>query len=551
MEHLPMGTVTVLFSDIEGSTQRWEHHAQIMKGAVERHDRIMREAIAAYEGVVFRTEGDAFRAAFDTALNALNAAIQAQRTLEAEPWAPEIAPIRVRMALHVGTVEVRDGDYVGPSLNRIARLLSTAYGGQTLLSLAAEQLVRDNLPPGITLLDMGEHRLKDLIRSEHIFQVLAPDLRPEFPPLKTMDNQANNLPRQATALIGREREVEQVCTLVSRPDVALITLTGPGGTGKTRLGLQAAAELLENFSGGVWFVDLAPLTDDSMVFPAIAGVLEVKESAGHSLTDALRHYLSEKRVLLVLDNFEHVISASTQVSRLLAACPDLKVLVTSRVPLRLSGEHEYPVPPLALPDPKHLPPLEQLTQYEAVRLFIERAVAIRPDFQVTNENAPAVTEICARLDGLPLAIELAAARIRLFPPQALLSRLSSRLKVLTGGGRDLPARLQTLRGAIEWSYDLLEEGEKHLFRRISVFQGGRTFEALEAVCNFDGKLEVNLLQSTEGLVSKSLVQQREKHNGEPGFWILETIQEFAREKLTESGEEEELRRQHLTYYLRC
>jgi predicted ATPase/Tfp pilus assembly protein PilF len=300
----------------------------------------------------------------------------------------------------------------------------------------------------------------------------------------------------------------------------------------------------------VWFVDLAPLTDADLVIPTITGVLGVKESAGRSLVDTLSYYLRDKQMLLVLDNFEHVIAASPQVSQLLASCPHLQVLVTSRLPLRLSGEHEYPVLPLALPDPRHLPSLERLTQYEAVRLFIERAVAIKPDFQVTNENAPAIAEICARLDGLPLAIELAAARIRLFPPQALLNRLSSRLALLTGGGRDLPVRQQTLRGTIEWSYHLLEEGEKQLFHRMSVFQGGRTFEDLEAVCNFDGKLRVDLLEGIEGLVSKSLVQQREDDRDEALFGMLETIQEYAREKLAESGEEEDLRRQHLAYYVK-
>ena len=549
MSNLPSGTVTFLFTDIEGSTQRWEHHPQQMKAAVERHDAIMREAIETNAGFVFRMEGDAFRAAFDTALPALNAAVQAQRALETEPWVPEIAPLRVRMALHVGAVEVRDGDYVGPSLNRIARLLSTAYGGQTVLTKAAEQLVRDNLPPGVALEDMGEHQLKDLIRPEHIYQVVVLGLASEFPPLKTLDSRPNNLPRQATALIGREREVAQVCALVRRPDVALVTLTGPGGTGKTRLGLQAAAEMLDDFSDGVWFVDLAALTDHTLVIPTVARVLGVKESAGRALIDTLKDYLREKHTLLVLDNFEQVVSAATQMSLLLAACPRLKVIVTSRLPLRVSGEHEYPVPPLSLPDPDHLPPLERLTQYEAVRLFIERAVAIKPDFQVTNENAPAVAEICARLDGLPLAIELAAARIRLFPPQALLNRLTSRLKVLTGGGRDLPARQQTLRAAIGWSYELLEEGEKQLFHRMAVFQGTRTFEALEAVCDFDGKLQVDLLEGVEGLVSKSLVQQHENARGEARFSVLETIQEYAKEKLAESGEEEALRRQHLSYYL--
>jgi len=551
---LPSGTVTFLFTDIEGSTKRWEAYPQLMKSAIERHDAIMREAIEGNGGLVFRMEGDAFRAAFDTAPLALQAAIQAQHALETEPWVDEIAPLRVRMALHTGAIEVKGGDYVGPSLNRMSRLLSAAYGGQTLLSLASEQLVCDNLPPGVILRDLGEHRLKDLIRPEHIFQVIVPDLPSDFPPLKTLDNRPNNLPRQATALIGREREIKEVGELIRRSEVALVTLTGPGGTGKTRLGLQVAADLIEDFSNGVWFVDLAPLTDHNLFIPTLAGVLGVKESAGTGesqtpLIDTLEEFLSEKQMLLVLDNFEQIEAACTQVSQLLRACPKLKVLVTSRVPLRVSGEHEYPVPPLALPDPDHLPSLVQMTQYEAVRLFIERAVAIKPDFEVTNENAPAVAEICARLDGLPLAIELAAARIRLLPPQALLNRLSSRLKLLTEGRRDLPTRQRTLRGTIEWSYDLLEEGEKQLFRRMAVFQGGRTFEALEAVCNFDGKLEMDLLEGIEGLVSKSLMQQREGDHGDARFWVLETIEEYSREKLAESGEEDELRRQHLAYYL--
>jgi predicted ATPase len=493
--------------------------------------------------------GDAFCAAFPTAQQALSAALSAQHELEVEQWAAEIAPVRVRMALHTGPGEIRDGDYVGPHLNRIARLLSTGYGGQVLLSQTTYNLVCDTLPATLTLLDLGEHRLKDLTRPEHVYQVAPRGLPSHFPPLKSVDNRPNNLPRQATALIGREKEIEAVCALVRRPEVAVVTLTGPGGTGKTRLGLQVAADLLDDFSDGVWFVDLAEVTDSSLLVPTIATVLGVKESTDRPMLDTLISYLSDKQMLLVLDNFEQLVSDSTEVSQFLRSCPRLKVLVTSRLPLRVSGEHEYPVPPMALPDPDNLPNLERLTQYEAVRLFIERAVAIRPDFEVTNDNAPAVAEICARLDGLPLAIELAAARIRLFPPQALLARLSSRLKVLTGGGRDLPARQQTLRGAIEWSYDLLVDGEKHLFRRVAVFNGGRTFEALEAVCNFDGRLEIDVLDGIEGLVSKSLLQQREGRRGEARFWMLETIHEYAREKLIESGEIAKLQRVHLAYYL--
>ncbi|MFL5732669.1 MAG: ATP-binding protein, partial [Chloroflexia bacterium] len=551
MSELPSGTLTFLFTDVEGSTARWEHHTQAMKVALERHDSILRRAIEENGGYVFRLEGDAFRAAFSTAPAALLAALHAQRGFAAQPeqWPEETGPLRVRMALHTGAVELKNGDYVGPSLNRMARLLSTAHGGQTVLSQATEQLVRDSLPTGANLIDLGEHRLRDLIRPERIFQLVVPGLPSDFPPLKTLDSRPNNLPLQPTPFIGRVKEMAGLREMMERDDLRLLTLTGVGGTGKTRLAAQVAADLLDGYPDGVWFVDLAPLTDNRQVMPAVAGVLGVKENAGGPLVEALIDSVGQKQMLLVLDNFERVVAAAPQVSQLLVACSGLKVLATSRVPLRVSQEQEYPVSPLALPDPAHLPSLEQLTQYEAVRLFIDRAVAIRPDFEVNNDNAPAVAEICARLDGLPLAIELAAARIRLFPPRALLSRLSSRLKLLTTGGKDLPARQQTLRGTIEWSYDLLDEGERQLFHRTAVFQGGRTFEAFEAVCNYDGQLKVDLLEGIEALVSQSLMQQREGVDGEPRFLMLETIQEYGREKLAESGEEAELRRQHLAYYL--
>jgi predicted ATPase len=456
------------------------------------------------------------------------------------------------MALHTGVAEVQDGDYFGQPLNRVARLLSSGHGGQTLMSAVTHDLVRDMLPERVSLLDLGEHRLKDLLRPEHIFQLVVAGLDADFPPLKTLDYRTNNLPFERSLLIGREKELAEIEKLLLRHDVDLLTITGPGGTGKTRLALQAAADVLDSFGDGVFFANLAPIVDPALVVPNLIQVLGLREAAGQSSIELLKGYLREKEMLLVLDNFEQVAGAAREVGQLLAAAPRVKVLATSRVPLRIKGEKEYPAPPLSLPDTGQLPPLERLTQYDSVRLFIERATDVKPDFQVTNENAPAVAEICVRLDGLPLAIELAAARVRLFPPQALLGRLSSRLKLLTGGARDLPARQQTLRGAIEWSYDLLDDGEKQFFRRIAVFQGGRTIEALEGVCNFDGQLQMDMLDGVESLVSKSLLRQGdgvEETGGEPRFWMLETIQEYAREELEHSGEAGALSREHALYFM--
>jgi hypothetical protein len=352
----------------------------------------------------------------------------------------ESEPLRVRIALHTGAAEERDGDYFGPPLNRVARLLSAAHGGQVLLSLPTQELVRDQLPSEVGLRDLGEKHLKDLFRPERVFQLLAPDLLSEFPPLRTLDAHGNNLPVQPTPLVGREREIREVAERVRSEEVRLITLTGPGGTGKTRLGLQAAADLLEEFYDGVFFVALATITEPEFVASTIALALGVKESAEQSLMKSLKNYLRDKRLLLVLDNFEQVLEGAPLVGELLGACPKMKVLATSRIPLRLYGEQEYLVRPLSLPDPKVMPLLEVLTQYEAVRLFVQRARAVKADFKVTNDNAPAVAEICARLDGLPLAIELAAARTRVLPPQKMLERLGNRLKLLRGGPRDLPAR---------------------------------------------------------------------------------------------------------------
>ena len=451
------------------------------------------------------------------------------------------------MALHMGAAEERDGDYFGPPVNRVARLLSAAHGGQVLLSLPTHEMVRDQLPAGIALMDLGEQRLKDLFRPERVFQLTAPELPSEFPPLRTLEIRPNNLPLQPTPLVGREREVAEITDRVRSEEVRLLTLTGPGGTGKTRLALQAAADLLEEFEDGVFFVALATITDPELVPSTIAGPLGVKESAEQPLIESLKSYLQEKHLLLVLDNFEQVVQEAPVVGELVAACPKLKALATSRTPLRLYSEQEYPIPPLALPDPKLLPPVKVLTQYEAVRLFVERARAVKADFSVTNENAPAVAEICARLDGLPLAIELAGARIRMLSPQAMLTRLGNRLKLLKGGARDLPTRQQTLRGAIDWSYDLLEEEEKTLFGRLSVFSGGRTLEAIEEICDPEGDLDA--LEGVESLLQKSLLRREEGVGGESRFVMLETVHEYARERLEASDEAEETRRLHAEYFL--
>ena len=545
---LPSGTITFLCTDIVGSTQLWEQHPDAMRRALARHDTLLRETITAHDGIVFKSGGDGVYAAFPRAPDALVAAIAAQQALLAEPW--EVAgPLHVRMVLHTGVAEERDGDYFGPPLNRAARLLAVGYGSQILLSRATQELVCDTLPPDVTLQDLGTHRLKDLTRPEQIFQVVAPNLPVDFPPLRTLDTRPHNLPAQLTPLIGRTAEVAAVCNRLRHPDVRLLTLTGSGGAGKTRLALQVAAELLDGFTDGVWFIDLAPITDPSLVASTIAQMLRVQETGDQPLVERLKAYLKSKQLLLVLDNFEQIVDAAPLVEELLVAASRLKVLITSRSVLRVYGEHEFVVPPLAVPDPARLPPLDRLSQYDAVRLFIERAQAVKADFTVTNTNAPAVAEICVRLDGLPLAIELAAARSKLMAPDALLARLTNRLQVLTGGARTQSARQQTLRNTIDWSYDLLDADEQRLFARLAVFVGGCTEEAVEAVCNARSYLPIDVVDAITALVNQSLLRKEEGPGGEPRFTMLETIREYALERLAESGEDEAIRQLHAKYYL--
>jgi predicted ATPase/class 3 adenylate cyclase len=548
MPDLPTGTVTFLFTDIEGSTIRWEHHPEAMRTALARHDALLRSVITSHGGYVFKMMGDAVYAVFAVAADAVAAALAAQRAVVAEQWG-EVGPLRVRMALHTGTAQSRDEDYFGPTLNRVARILSTGYGGQVLLSTVTYELVRDSLPAGTSVKDLGEHALKDLLRLEHIFQLTAPDLPAKFPALKSLPRYLQNLPTQPTPFLGREQEVSTVCELLRRPEVRLVTLTGPGGMGKTRLGLQVAAELADQFAEGVFLVRLAPVSDPEQILPAIIQTLGISELSSISPLMLLKAALKDKQLLLLLDNFEQVIQAAVHVAELLATCPKLKIIVTSQVVLHVQAEREFAVPPLSLPNLRQLPDLQTLSQYEAVALFIQRAQVVKAGFAVTNANAPAVAAICTRLDGLPLAIELAAARAKFFAPQVLLTRLEQGLAVLTGGARDLPVRQQTLRGAIAWSYNLLAPEEQQLFRRLTAFVDGCTLEAAEVVCRAAGELEGDMLDGLLSLVDKSLLRQQESVQGEPRFWMLQLLREFGLEYLTSAGETELTRTAHASYYL--
>jgi predicted ATPase/class 3 adenylate cyclase len=545
---LPAGTVTFLFTDIEGSTRLWEQHPTAMRSALARHDAMLRHAVAAADGVVFNTAGDGVHAAFARAPDALAAALESQRALQGEVWGP-IGSLRARMALHTGVVELSDGEYVGIPLNRVARLMAAGHGGQTIVSQVTAQLLHDHLPPDVRLRDLGEHRLKDLTRPEHIFQLVAADLPADFPPLKTLDARSTNLPAQPTPLIGRDQEVAMVRDRVRREDGRLLTLTGPGGVGKTRLALQVAAEMLDDFIDGVFVVDLAPVRDAHLVISSIAQTLAIREAAGQPLIARVQEALRGRELLLVLDNFEQVLDAAPRVANLLAACPRLKVLITSRAALRVRGEQQIPVPPLALPDRIRRADVDAIARAPAVTLFVERAQAVQPTFTLTAMNASAVAEICQRLDGLPLAIELAATRIRLFTPETLLARLDNRLKLLTGGARDLPARQQTLRNTIDWSYNALDAGEQILFTWLAVFVGGWTEAAARALCNDEGDLPIDVLDGLTALLDQSLVRQVEDVAGEPRFTMLETIREYAWERLETSGEMVTLRHRHLAYYL--
>jgi predicted ATPase/class 3 adenylate cyclase len=559
---LVRGTFTFLFTDIEGSTDLVRTVGRERYGELlDRHRAILREVWGRHDGVEQGTEGDSFFVVFAEAPAAILAAVEAQRAMLAEPW-PDDALLRVRMGLHSGGAEKTGESFVGLNVNRAARIAAVAHGGQILVSGLTRDLVADEPIGGVELSDVGDHRLKDLTASIHLFQVVADGLPSEFPALRTLDARPNNLPTQLTTFIGRDAELEEAAKFLA--ETRLLTLTGPGGTGKTRLSLQLAARAADDFPDGVFFVPLEPIRDPMLVAPRIAGALGVVEGTGRPIADSVADWLRDKRLLLVLDNFEQVVAAAPIVADLLRAAPDIKAVVTSRAVLHVSGEQEYPVPGLPVPpDPSQLTTMDRLNQggethpidlvalgqYAAVRLFIERAVAVRPGFTVTNENAPAVAAISARLQGMPLAIELAAARIKILSPDAILVRLDQQLDVLAAGSRDLPARQQTLRGAIAWSYDLLDEGGKRLLDRLSVFASGCDLETAEAICAPAVELGGDILDGLMALVDQSLVKTEETAAGETRFRLLDTIRAFAAERLEADGELELIRARHRDWYV--
>ena len=544
MAELPTGTVTFLFTDVEGSTRLWEDDREGMRLGLARHDEILRATIESHGGYVFTTAGDSFAVAFGGASDGARAALEAQLALGAERWGTA-EPLRVRMAVHSGTAELRDGDYFGPALNRAARLLAAAHGLQILISGAAAELVQDHLPEETRLVDLGEHQLRDLTRPERVFQLAHRDLRLEFPPLRTLKAVHRNVPDQLTSFVGRAEELRVVEKMLA--ESRLVSLVGPGGSGKTRLAIQTAAEVLDRHPDGAFFVDLAPLADPEAVALAAAQALGLGDRSGLLPADAVVEYLRDREALLILDNAEHLLPAAADLSeKLLKECLKVRLLVTSREPLGVSGEAVWPVPPMTLHETDDL---SQLAGSDAVRLFVERAEKVSPEFEFTEENAAPVGAICRRLDGMPLAIELAAARARLLSPAEIAERLDDRFRLLVSKSRTTVARHQTLRAAIDWSYRLLTDEEQALFARLSVFTGGLTMEAADEVCP-NGEVEADqILDLLASLVDKSLLLPGEGTGGSTRYRLLETLREYAQERLEESEDAKEFRRRHVAYFL--
>lgn len=543
---IPSGTITFLFTDIEGSTKLWELYPKAMGASLAKHDQIVRSAIEQNGGYIFKTLGDAFCAAFSTPAEALRAASSSQRNLAKQPWG-ETGPLRVRMGIHTGVAEQRDDDYFGGTLNRTARILSIGHGGQILLSNATSQLALHAMPEELSLKDLGMHRLKDLDAAERIWQVLHPELPGSFTPLNSLDNLPTNLPISVTSFIGREKQLEEIGNLLNENQ--LLTLAGSGGTGKTRLALQASAEALERFKDGVWLVELASLADENLVPQTIAEVLHIKESPGADVRKNLVEQLRSKELLLLLDNCEHLLDAVRDVvESILRGCPKVKLFLTSREPLTIHGEQTYRVPSLSTPKDNKPANAQSALEYEAVRLFVERAISVKADFGLTAGNVSAVSSICRHLDGIPLAIELAAARVRALSIDQLEKRLDERFRLLTGGSRTSLPRQQTLRATIDWSFNLLNEQEQALLVGLSVFQGGFSLESVEAVCSGDGIERWQVLDLLTSLVDKSLVGF-EDGNDEARYGLLETVREYAKDKLSDAGNLDQIRAKHLDYYL--
>jgi predicted ATPase/class 3 adenylate cyclase len=548
MSALPTGTVTFFFSDIEGSTRLLEALGDDYTGVLERHRRIVRDAFARFDAVEMSTEGDSFFAVFPGAQDAVAAAVTIQRAMSDEQW-PRGASPRVRIGLHSGEARVANDDYVGLDVHRAARIMSAAHGGQILISSATRTLVERSLSNGVELRDLGEHRLRDLSAPERLSQAMIDDLQTDFPPLRTLAPSANNLPTQTSTLVGREAELSALRGYLDSPSVRLVTLTGPGGIGKTSLSIRAATNQVDRFRDGVFFVDLSSARDAGAALEAVVQVVGVTVSRDDHLRAALAQQLRARQLLLLLDNFEQVMPAADDVSEIVTQCPELKVLVTSREALRVRGEQVVPVAPLSIPEHSLARvTAQEAARYEAVRLFVERAQEARPSFRLTDENASAVAEICAGLDGLPLAIELAAARLKLFSPQDLRDRLGGSLELLRGGARDLPARQQTLRSTIEWSYELLDDEERAVFQLLSLFESAR-IDAVERVsANVETLAHIDALDRVVSLIDKSLVRSVDDPRGQR-LRMLDTIREFAAERLaTEPLLSAAARRAHAEYF---
>lgn len=542
------GNLTFLFTDVEGSTRIWETRPECMRAALVRHDDLLRRAIEAHGGRVFKTMGDGFFAVFPEPVGAVRAASHAQGQLVREDWS-EVPGFRVRMALHTGSAEARDGDYFGPSVNRVARLLDAAHGGQILLSGPVADALGAELPADCRIRPLGRFRFRDLAEPERVFQLDPPDLPGDFPPLRALAAFPHNLPVQLSSFVGRDRELDELATWL--PAARLITLTGPGGAGKTRLALQLGSEVSTDFTDGVWLIELAPVHEPAQVPRALSAALGLREDPARPLLSTLHEYLQHRHTLVIFDNCEHLLDSVARLAQdLLIHCPGVRVLATSREALRISGERLYPVPPLTLPGPEalHLAPADRvsaLEQFEAVRLFCERARAVRPGFELTPENSPAVVALCSQLDGLPLAIELAAARVKVFTPEQLVDRLQDRFRLLMTGTRTAEPRQRTLRGAIDWSFDLLSPTEQRLFARLGVFAGSFDLAAAETICADDESPD--LIEDLESLVEKSLLVSEEVHD-QSRYRLLETLRAYALDKLGTGPDAETLQQAHAHHY---
>ena len=542
---LPSGTVTFLFTDIEGSTQKWERHRDAMKAAVACHERIMNDAVTRHGGFVFKTVGDAFCVAFPTAPQAIQAAIHSQAALTKEDFTA-VDGLRVRMGLHTGYAEERNADYFGPAVNRVARLMSIGHGGQVLVSAATRELAHGDLPSGTSLVDLGSQRLKDLTEPEQVWQLNTAGLPTEFPPLRSLDALPNNLPIQRTTFVGRDHDVAEVKALVGRH--RLLTVVGSGGVGKTRVALQVGADLLDHFPDGVWFVDFAPIINPELVSSVIAQVLSMSQQEGKRVDESIPQFLRRKKLLLIFDNCEHVIdTVAAIVAAILNAAPDVRVMSTSRQALDIGGEVVHRLPSLSVPSEAGMLRTEQALKYGAVALFVDRATAADTRFALSDDTAPIVADICRRLDGIPLAIELAAARVKVLSIPNLAQRLNERFKILTSGSRDVLPRQKTLSALLDWNYDLLTPQEQLLFRRLSVFAGGFGLDAATTVCGGEGLDEIEVLDLLTSLTDKSLVVA-DTSGEQERYHLLESTRAYALEKLSASGEREALARRHAEYF---